>query len=148
MVKPIRAHIMLGDYAAVFDGKLTIVGAGWNFTGPDPTPSAIGLMFHVPWDQTNRRHTWSLVLRDGDGNVLTDDAGNALQLGGTFEAGRPPGHPAGTSIPMAQAINVGPLPLVPGSRYVWELTIDDEGDEEWTAAFSVRPRPGPTRIAS
>jgi hypothetical protein len=145
--KPIRAVIILGDYAVVSDGKLTIVGAGWNFTGPDPTPSAIGLMLDVPWDQTNRRHTWSLVLKDSDGNAFTDDAGNPLQFGGSFEAGRPPGHPAGTSMPLAMGINLGPLPLIPGSRYVWELTIDDEGDELWTAAFNVRPRISPARMA-
>jgi len=90
---------------------------------------------------------WSLVLKDSDGNAFTDDVGNPLQVGGSFEAGRPPGHPAGTSMPLAMGINLGPLPLIPGSRYVWELTIDDEGDDLWTAAFNVRPRISPARMA-
>jgi hypothetical protein len=147
-MKSIKAVVLLGDYAVVPDGKLSIIGAGWTFTGPDPVPSGLGLVIEVPWDQANRRHTWSLFLKDSDGNVFTDDAGNPLELGGEFEAGRPPGHPAGTPITMTQAINIGPLPLQPGSRYEWVLTIDGQEDEDWKVGFNVRPRPGPTRMAS
>lgn len=146
--KNVNAHLLLGDYAFTHDGKLTVNGIGWTFTGPDPIPSAIGLVIEVAWDQTNRKHTWSLALKDTDGNPVTDPAGNPLQFGGTFEAGRPPGHPAGTPINVCQALNFGPLPVQPGSRYVWELTIDGDEGDAWQVGFNVRPRLGPSRLAS
>ena len=37
------------------------------------------------------------------------------------------------------AINIGPLPLPPGQRYVWELSIDGESRPDWHLAFSTRP---------
>jgi hypothetical protein len=44
---------ILCDYAVVADGKLYISGGGWNVTGPEPSQSAIALLFEVPWDRTN-----------------------------------------------------------------------------------------------
>lgn len=143
-----KAILLLGDYAAVADGKLTIVGAGWSLMGPDPCPSAVALLLDVPWDQTNQPHHFSVDLNDGDGNAFTDPNGNPVQFGGEFEVGRPPGLPTGTSITVPLAVNIGPLPLTPGSRYVWELTVDDESDEDWRVAFNVRPEQGLTRLAS
>jgi hypothetical protein len=37
------------------------------------------------------------------------------------------------------AINIGPLPLPPGGRYEWRLTIDGETSEDWRLPFSTRP---------
>jgi len=39
----------------------------------------------------------------------------------------------------AFAINLGPLMLPPGGRYVWQLTINGESRDDWRAAFSTRP---------
>lgn len=38
----IKVTAMLADYACAPDGKLTVVGGGWQFPGPDPCPFAIG----------------------------------------------------------------------------------------------------------
>ena len=135
-----RATILLCDYAAVADGKLTVVGAGWLYTGPDPSPSAVGLLINVPWDQTNKKHSYTLALKDADGMPVVTPDGSQVTLSQEFEAGRPPGHPVGTPITIPQAFNIGPLPLEAGSRYEWELTVDGEGREEWMVGFNVRPR--------
>ncbi len=64
-----------------------------------------------------------------------------------FEVGRPPGFAQGSSIDHSLAINVGSgLPLAAG-RYEWGLQFDDEQQEDWRAAFTVRqpqgaPAPG------
>ena len=53
-----RVTLMLADSAQAVEGKLYILGGGWSLVGPEPTPMAIALKIEVPWDETNRRHTW------------------------------------------------------------------------------------------
>jgi hypothetical protein len=38
----------------------------------------------------------------------------------------------------AFAIALGPIPLAPGGRYVWQLSINGETREDWRVAFSTR----------
>ena len=38
-----------------------------------------------------------------------------------------------------KALNLAPLPLTPGERYVWQLTIDDQSHADWQVAFTIRP---------
>jgi hypothetical protein len=38
------------------------------------------------------------------------------------------------------ALNLAPLPLVPGQRYVWQLTIDGQSHADWQVAFTIRPQ--------
>lgn len=136
--------LLLADFAQAIDNKLYIMGGGWSLIGPDPTPFGIAIKIEVPWDQTNTKHKWELSLLDSDGNPAT--VGTAEELGtvevsGEYEVGRPPGLAPGTPIDLTLAINFSPLPLAPGQRYVWRLSIDGHADEDWQAAFSTRPRP-------
>lgn len=133
----LNASVLLADYAAVADGKLTVVGAGWTFTGPDPAPSALGILIEVPWDRTNRPMHLSVLLNEEDGRPVMGPGG-PIQIDGDFEAGRPPGHPPGAPIMVPMAFNFGPLPLDPGNRYVWELSIDGETMEHWQVGFNTR----------
>ena len=57
--------------------------------------------------------------------------------------GRPPGVKPGTSIDVPLAITVGPLPLPPGGRYEWRLSINEESHEDWRLPFSTRSGPPP-----
>ena len=137
--------MMLADSAQEVGGKLYILGGGWSITGPEAVPMAIALKLEVPWDRTNERHSLLIELLDEDGNpFLVDgpeehDGKVPLQVTGEFEAGRPPGIKPGTPIDSALAVNFGPLPLEPGRRYQWRLSIDDATDEDWTLGFSTRP---------
>jgi hypothetical protein len=137
----VKAQLLLADFAQVADGKLTVVGAGWDKTGPGPSPSGIGLLIGVPWDDTNIRHTVELRLIDSDGQPVADPNGHPIGLQSHFEVGRPPGLLAGADQSVALAMNIGPLPLKPGLRYVWELSIDGESADDWRVAFSMRPAP-------
>jgi hypothetical protein len=38
---------------------------------------------------------------------------------------------------------VGPLPLPPGGRYEWRLSINQESHEDWRLPFSTRSVPEP-----
>ncbi|MCA1845140.1 MAG: hypothetical protein LC792_18490 [Actinobacteria bacterium] len=139
-----RVTMLLCDAAQVAEGKLFVLGGGWSLAGPDPVPSAIALKLEVPWDQTSRRHRWQLSLVDADGQAVTmggEGGGQPVVIGGDFEVGRPPGLPAGASLDVPIAINLPPLPLRPGSRYEWRLSVDDQEQADWALAFTIRPRP-------
>lgn len=143
---PIRATVLLCDSAQAVEGKLYILGGGWNITGPQPTPSGIAIYVEVSWDLTNIQHPWRLELLDADDQpvmIPTPVGDQPLRFEGAFEVGRPPGITPGTGLGIPLAINLGPLPLTPGQRYVWRLSIRDETDDNWRLPFSVRPSPEP-----
>lgn len=145
-----RATILLADAAQACDGKLYILGGGWNITGPAPAPSAIAILVEVPWDRTNVRMPWRLELVDADGNevmVQGPMGEQAIKLEGELEVGRPPGVKPGTHLPIPLAINIGPLPLEPGGQYQWKLYIDGETQEHWDVTFFMRALQPPTSPA-
>lgn len=137
-----KVTMLLADSAQAVNGKLYILGGGWSITGPEPPVMAIAIKIEVPWDQTNMAHTCRLELVDSDGQpVMTPSPVGDLQIEikAEFEVGRPAGVRPGTPIDLPLAINLGPLPIPPGGRYVWRLFIDDDTDEDWQLAFSTRP---------
>ncbi|HLE78176.1 MAG TPA: hypothetical protein VJA65_07200 [bacterium] len=134
--------MLLADSAQAVDGKLYILGGGWSITGPDPIPSAIAVKIEIPWDEANKKHALKLALVDADGRpvkVPTPTGEVPVELGTDFEVGRPPGLKPGTALDFVFAVNIGPLPLAPDGRYVWQLSIDGTVDEDWQLAFSTRP---------
>ena len=146
--------MMLCDHAAVAEGKLYVNGGGWTQTGPAPAPSAIAMLIDVPWDQTNEPLSFNLSLHSADGEAVTQQgpAGQVpIEVGGQFEVGRPVGVAPGTPITVPLAINVQPIPLAPGQRFVWELRVSGSAEKDWRLAFSTRPAPvssGPTSLPS
>lgn len=133
------ATLLLADFAQVAEGKLYISGGGWNFVGPKVGPSALAVLVEVPWNEANQKHRWRLELLDEDAKpALIPPDQQPLSIDGEFEVGRPPGHPQGTPLNVPLAINLGPLPLSPGLRYVWVLHIDGTNEEHWRVAFNVR----------
>lgn len=138
-----RVTLMLCDHAVVAEGKLYIAGGGWSVTGPAPAPSAIALLFAVPWDQANHQHTFNLTLEREDGGPVLqrNELGQEQQVGfqADFEVGRPPGTVLGTPLELPLALNLPPLPLEPGARYQWVLEVDGKRGDEWNLPFTVRP---------
>jgi hypothetical protein len=119
--------VVLADYATVADGKLTLVGAGFDWChAVGPVTFGIGVLVHVPWTATNTRHDWVLRIIDGDGRPVAGSDGDPLEIGDRFELGRPPGVPAGSSMTFPLACNLQGLPLEAETRYLVELAIDGE----------------------
>jgi hypothetical protein len=138
----IRATILLCDSAQAVDGKLYILGGGWNTIGPDPAPTALAMYVEIPWDMTNVKHPWRIELLDADDQpvlVPTPAGEQPLVLEGELEVGRPPGVTPGVGLGVPLAINLGPIALAPGRRYVWRLSIHGESSENWRLPFSTRP---------
>jgi hypothetical protein len=140
------ATMILADAAQAIDNKLYVLGGGWSVTGPEPTPSAIAIALKVPWDEANARHDLRIELLDADGRPIMvgpgpGEDGNPVVIESHFEVGRPPGLRPGTPIDLAFAVNISPLPLPPGGRYEWRLSINGGSEAHWHAAFSTRPQP-------
>ena len=135
----LTADVVVADYAAVADGKLTLVGAGFDwFNHPGPVSFGVGVLVHVPWSETNVAHRWTLRLVDADGRTYAGPDGAPLEISDGFEMGRPPGSPAGSPLTVALAFNLQGLVLIAGTRYVVEFVIDDEPVPLASAGFSVR----------
>lgn len=139
----LKVTMMLADHAQAVGGKLYISGGGWSITGPAPTPGAIALDVKVPWDERELEHELLLELLDADGQpvLVPTPLGvqpfrieSKLKLDGPFDPAVKPGTPLDAPF----AINYGPIPLAPGSRYVWRLTVNGEMHEDWTLPFTTR----------
>lgn len=140
--------MLLCDSAQVAEGKLYIMGGGWSVTGPDPTPSAIAMKLEVDWNESEDAHHWELFLEDADGHPVMvpgpDGHNHPVEVRGDFQVGRPAGVAPGSPVDLPLAVNVGPLPLTPGTRYTWRFVLDGHSSDEWTLSFTTRPaQPAP-----
>ena len=136
--------MLLCDAAQVSDGKLYILGGGWSMTGPDPVPSAVALKIDVDWHEAEASHHWELFLEDADGRPVlmeTAEGTQPVEVRGEFTVSQPPGIPEGSPIDVALAVNLGPIPLAPGTRFAWRLTIDGDSLAGASLGFTTRPRP-------
>jgi hypothetical protein len=129
-----KIFMILADAAQEVNGKLFILGGGWDVgTSPMPTMS-VAIKAEIPWTSTNKKLNWSLSLINEDGNAIKDDAGNVLGTAGQVEVGRPPGHQEGAPISFPMAITINNLVLAPG-RYEWQYSMDDSSE---SVAFVIR----------
>lgn len=146
MSKGVSAQVIVADYAQVAEGKLTIVGGGFQVFNVGSIPPAVtfgvGIIVHVPWSETNRKHTWSLRLVDGDGRAVAAPNGEAIRFDGEMEVGRPAGHPEGTELIAMQAFNFAGLPVNLDTTYVAQFFIDGASNPIASAQFHTRPAQG------
>lgn len=143
-----KVTMMLADSAQAVAGKLYILGGGWSITGPGPAPFAIALKIEVPWDEANRPHRFVLELLTADDqpvSVHSPQGETPVVVEGQLEVGRPAGLVPGTPLDSTTAINFMAMPIPPGGRYVWRLSIDGRTDENWRVAFTTRAAAAPER---
>lgn len=122
------------------------MGGGWNVTGPGPTGFALAGIVELEWHEANQPRRLRIELLTDDGRpveVPTPIGQLPVVIEANVEVGRPPGVPQGTSFNVPLAINVGPMPIPPGARFVWRFTIDGESRDEWRLPFLTRPAIGP-----
>ncbi|MBW4029086.1 MAG: hypothetical protein HIU57_00215 [Acidobacteria bacterium] len=136
--------MLLADSAQVAEGKLYILGGGWSLSGPEPVPSAVAIKVEVDTHEFDRMHHWELFLEDADGQLVqfeSPEGPQTIEIRGDFSASAPDGVPAGTPVDVPIAVNLGPIPLRPNSRFTWRLVIDGESLNGATASFTTRPLP-------
>lgn len=137
----IHVSAMLADYAQVAEGKLNVIGGGWSVTGPEPCPFAIAGLFEIPWTMANREHRFRFELIDVDGNAVVVETPHGPQeifFEGGFAIGEGVPLPPGSSQTVPFALNGSALPLAPGNRYEWRLSINGDTREAWRLPFMTR----------
>jgi hypothetical protein len=94
--------LILTDHSEALNGKIYVMGGGWNMIRFPQLPHdwgfGIAVGVDVSWDETNRRHTMLLEIEDPDGEVL----GDAFSM--DFETGRPPGAVPGQDQRMVMSL--------------------------------------------
>jgi hypothetical protein len=128
--------LILADAAQVADGKLYLLGGGWDRLAVQGLPAmqmagiAVGVL--VPWAETNTPRSLTLTVEDEDGSTVVPP------LTVRVEVGRPPGLPAGAEQRVMVALNAQlALPRLGG--YV--ITAALEGGAQRRLRFGVVPGP-------
>jgi hypothetical protein len=133
---PVTATMLLCDSAQETNGKLYVLGGGWNTnaTPNQPISMAVAILLDIPLEETTQPHEVEVRLTSDGEQVRTPaDAPvlNRLRFGPA-----PPGALIGegirTDVPLAFAWHG--LLLSP-ALYQWELRVDDSLVE--TAPFRV-----------
>jgi hypothetical protein len=116
--------MLLCDRAQVAEGKLYVLGGGWNQAQDGAAfPVEVAILIEVPWDATNAKHGFMLKLVDDDGQQIEIED-NPVQVAGEFEVGRPPGIKPGTPINQTMVFKFGMFAL-PAGGYTWEFSIGE-----------------------
>jgi uncharacterized protein DUF6941 len=133
---------MLCDFAEVLNGKLYVMGGGFDVILADVTAQlALAVIWRVPWDQANRPHELDIQLFSEDCEPVTDADANEIRAKGQMEVGRPAGMTPGQAISAPLAVRIPALSLSPGG-YRWELRINTA----LVASASLRAVQGPSGL--
>ena len=85
--------VMLADAVDIVNGKLYVLGGGWESVTAEELPlllsCGIAVAISVPWGEANHRHQHEIEVRDADGKT-------AAKIMGYFEVGRPVGISPGS----------------------------------------------------
>jgi hypothetical protein len=112
--------LILADAAQVAEGKLYLMGGGWDRLAVNTLPTAqsvgVAVGIVVPWGDTNAPHQLTLTVEDEDGGAVLPPVEVRI------EVGRPPGLPAGADQRVMVAFNA-------------QLALSRLGDYAVTAAL-------------
>jgi hypothetical protein len=124
--------LLLSDHSESVNGKLYMVGGGWNVLHLPELPHDwgfhIALGLDVGWDETNTSHNVTVSLHDPDGVELGES------LSAEFEAGRPPGMPAGQEQRLVMSIGASATFATAGPH---AAIVEADGEEIGRARFYV-----------
>src|SRR5215831_5594051 len=113
--------LLVADRAEAVNGKLYVLGGGWDritlpqFPSPANFDVAVGVL--VGYTETNERHQFQLTLEDDDNQVVLGP------ISGQFELGRPAGLKPAEAQRFMVAVR-GPFPLPHAGAYHWVVTLD------------------------
>jgi hypothetical protein len=111
--------LILADSAQVAGNKLYLLGGGWDRLSLNkdvPQHFAIAVSIQVPWNETNRRHTFEIEVLSEDKN--TEEIKSIAKMGGQFEVGRPAGIPTGRDQRIQLAIDMTLKIDSPGTKRI------------------------------
>lgn len=141
-----KVRLFLARYAEAQAHLLNVIGGGVTEIGPDPSAFAIAALIEVPWDETNRQHVLKVEIVDEDERslmVATPGGDQPFEISAQFDVGRPAGIVPGRPFLVPVAVNLQPLPLQPGKRYLVRFKVDDQILDE--TGLNCRPAPPASR---
>lgn len=130
-------YILTADYAEIVNGKLYLVGGGWDMYGTPEVPAnirfAVAAGVRIGWEETNTRHTVRIFIEDDDGKELA-------RIDGAVQVGRPANLAPGSTQLSQLAVNL-PLTIQEFGGYRVRL-VAGEGDaaRETTIPFRVHKK--------
>ena len=136
-----RTTMLLCDYAEAINGKLYVMGGGWSVCTSGPRNLFAAIKILVPWDSTNEKHKFVLMLQDEDGNTIQlGEPAREVRHEGVFEVGRPPNIKKGSDLDFVIALGFIGLPLEPDKYFRLQLEIDDEpsGDVSFSTTLQTQ----------
>jgi len=113
--------LILADRAEAVNGKLYLLGGGWDRLGLTSLPGhaffdvAMGVL--IEYLETNERHSFSISLEDEDNRVVLGP------ITGQVEAGRPPGMRPGQLQRFMLAVR-GPFLIPHAGAFSWAVALD------------------------
>ena len=136
MLGPRVECFMLADAAQNADGKLYVLGGGWDVINTAQFPLqlpqvSLVVKLVIPWNEANRQHEFRVDLDDEDGGAVLPQP-----LLGSFTVSRPPTAVAGDDLNTLIAMTIAPLALPRPGRYVFRLSLG--GDELARTSFRAR----------
>jgi hypothetical protein len=130
-------HIVLADYAEIVNGKLYLMGGGWNtfFAREVPVQMriAVAVGVRIEWEETNRPIPVRVYVEDDDGKELA-------RIEGTMQVGRPANLPGGSSQLSQMAVNLSLSAARYGNYRIRALAGEGEFAEESGVSFRVVER--------
>lgn len=117
---------MLCDAATAVDGKLFVLGGGWDRIWVPTVPIVhpmiqIAIRLLVPWAETNEDIKLVVGVEDEDGSKYSPWPLAEMD----FQMGRPPGVPRGTDLPFAAALTIRNLELRNYGTYTFVMYTGD-----------------------
>lgn len=132
-------YLIVGDYAEIVNGKLYLMGGGWDRFDAREVPVnlrlAVAAGVRIGWEETNVAHTVVIYVEDDDGHELA-------RIDGTMQVGRPANLPPGSTQLSQLAAN---LPLRAdqfGGYRVRMVAGQGDAAHEATVPFRIYSKPG------
>lgn len=140
-IQPAVDYALLADAVQVVQGKLYVLGGGWDtlFVPGFPArfPSlGVGLRVRVPWSWADQVVMIGVDLQDEDGGRVLPSP--PLVQG--VKVSRPPGIPEGSDLGVARSFTFNNLTFPHEGAYSFVISIDQQVASR--LRFSVRNRPG------
>lgn len=114
-------YLVLADRAEAVNGKLYMVGGGWDRVGmiqiPGPADFDVALGVLVGYNETNTPHWIELALEDDDNKNVQPP------INAQFELGKPAGMKAGQP-QRFQLVLRGPFTIPKAGAYHWVVSLD------------------------
>ncbi|HWE62911.1 MAG TPA: hypothetical protein VHB98_14450 [Chloroflexota bacterium] len=129
--QPAVDFLILADRAEAINGKLYLMGGGWDVLSPPsasgPATFSVALGILVPWMATNTDHRCAVRLEDADGKRL-------LEMTMEFRTGRPPTMEQGATQRVMVAL---PISIVFPASGAYAI-VASIGEQERRSGFQVR----------